>query len=468
MKKMRRQRLFGLIGQVHMVGIGGIGMSSIADVLLRRGFVVTGSDMAENDMTESLRKQGATIHIGHDARHAEGAGVVVYSSAVDPDMNPETRWARENRVPLIGRPEMLGELMRMKFGVGIAGMHGKTTTTTMAGHVVQAGRFDPTVIVGGKVSSFGSNAVSGKGDIIVIEADEYDRTFLRLTPALAVITNIDVDHLDCYRDLDDIRDAFVQYANSVPFFGAAIVCLDDPEVRHILPRLERRVVTYGTHRQAQVRMDRVEQTGRRMEFDLIHFGERLGRVAIQAPGMHNVLNATAAAAIGLELGIEFNAIRNGLAAFEGVHRRMQEISDVAGVLVVDDYAHHPTEIRASLAGAAASWPERRIVAVFQPHLYSRTEQLADAFGGAFFDADVVIVTDVYPAREQPIPGVDGDTVARRVLASGHPSVTYVRERTEVAEHVAAMCREGDVVLTLGAGDIWRSSRDLAALLEVRA
>ncbi len=468
MTDMRRQRTFGRIGQVHMVGIGGIGMSSIADVLLRRGFVVTGSDMAENDMTESLREQGAVVHIGHEAGHAEGADVVVYSSAVDPETNPETRWAREHHVPLIGRPEMLGELMRMKFGVGIAGTHGKTTTTTMAGHVVQAGRFDPTVIVGGKVSSFGSNAVSGDGDIIVIEADEYDRTFLRLTPALAVITNIDVDHLDCYRDLDDIRDAFVQYANSVPFFGAAIVCLDDPEVRTILPRLNRRVVTYGTRRQAQVRVDRVEQDGRNMAFDLVHGGERLGRLSVRAPGMHNVLNATAAVAIGLELGIPFEAIRSGLAAFDGVHRRMQEIADVGEVLIVDDYAHHPTEIRASLAGAAACWPDRRIVAVFQPHLFSRTEQLADAFGGAFFDADVVIVTDIYPAREAPIPGVDGGMVARRVEASGHPDVTYIRDRTEVAAHVAAMCRPGDVVLTLGAGDIWRSSRDLTTLLEVRA
>lgn len=468
MTDMRRQRTFGRIGQVHMVGIGGIGMSSIADVLLRRGFVVTGSDMAENDMTVSLREQGAVVHIGHEAAHAEGADVVVYSSAVDPETNPETRWAREHHVPLIGRPEMLGELMRMKFGVGIAGTHGKTTTTTMAGHVVQAGRFDPTVIVGGKVSSFGSNAVSGDGDIIVIEADEYDRTFLRLTPALAVITNIDVDHLDCYRDLDDIRDAFVQYANSVPFFGAAIVCLDDPEVRTILPRLNRRVVTYGTRRQAQVRVDRVEQDGRNMAFDLVHGGARLGRLSVRAPGMHNVLNATAAVAIGLELGIPFQAIRDGLAAFDGVHRRMQEIADVGEVLVVDDYAHHPTEIRASLAGAAACWPDRRIVAIFQPHLYSRTEQLADAFGGAFFDADVVIVTDIYPARETPIPGVDGGMVARRVEASGHPDVTYVRDRTDVAAHVAAMCRPGDVVLTLGAGDIWRSSRDLTTLLEVRA
>lgn len=468
MTDLRRQRTFGQIGQVHMVGIGGIGMSSIADVLLRRGFVVTGSDMAENDMTESLRDQGATVHIGHRASHAEGAGVVVYSSAVNPETNPETRWAREHHVPLIGRPEMLGELMRMKFGVGIAGTHGKTTTTTMAGHVVQAGQFDPTVIVGGKVSSFGSNAVSGEGDIIVIEADEYDRTFLRLTPSLAVITNIDADHLDCYRDMDDIRSAFVQYANSVPFFGASIVCLDDPEVRSILPRLNRRVVTYGTRRQAQVRADRVEQTGRRMEFDLVHAGQRLGRLAVQAPGMHNVLNATAAVAIGLELGMSFEAIRDGLAAFDGVHRRMQEIADVGGVLIVDDYAHHPTEIRASLAGAAACWPDRRIVALFQPHLYSRTEQLANAFGGAFFDADVVIVTDIYPAREAPIPGVDGGMLARQVEASGHPDVTYVRDRTDVAAHVAAMCREGDVVLTLGAGDIWRSSRDLFAMLEVRA
>lgn len=467
MSDLRRQRTFGRIGHVHMVGIGGIGMSSIADVLLRRGFVVSGSDLAENDMTESLRTQGATVYTGHDAANAEGADVVVYSSAVDPDTNAETRWARDHHVPLIGRPEMLGELMRMKFGVGIAGTHGKTTTTTMTGHVVQAGQFDPTVIVGGKVSSFGSNAVSGEGDIIVIEADEYDRTFLRLTPSLAVVTNIDADHLDCYRDLDDIRDAFVQYANSVPFFGAAIVCLDDPEVRGILARLNRRVVTYGTRRQAQVRADNVRQSGRRMTFDVVHEGALLGRLHVDAPGIHNVLNAMAAVAVGLELGIPFDSIALGLASFEGVHRRMQEIGMVGDVLVIDDYAHHPTEVRASLAGAAACWPDRRIVAVFQPHLYSRTQQFADAFGESFFDADIVVVTDVYGARETPMPGVDGGMIARRAEAAGHPEVTYVRDRADVAAHLADACRSGDVVITLGAGDIWRSSRDLVALLQDR-
>lgn len=465
MTELRRLASFGRIGHVHMVGIGGIGMSSIAEVLLRRGYVVSGSDMAESDVTQGLVERGARVFLGHAAEHADGADVVVYSSAVHPDTNPETCWAREHHVPLIGRPEMLGELMRMKFGVGIAGTHGKTTTTTMTGHVVQAGAFDPTVIVGGKVSSFGTNAVSGAGDIIVIEADEYDRTFLRLTPSLAVITNIDADHLDCYDDLDDIRDTFVQYANSVPFFGAAIVCLDDENVRGILSRLTRRVVTYGTARQARVRAENIRQDGRTMRFDVVDDGARIGGVVLNAPGMHNVLNALAAVSVGLELGMDFEDIRTGLAAFDGVHRRMQEIGEAAGVLVVDDYAHHPTEVRASLAGAAGCWTDRRIVAVFQPHLYSRTRDFEQDFAQSFFDADVVVMTGVYGAREEPIEGIDGSGIARGAEAAGHPAVHWVPDRSGIADYLHRLCQPGDVVLTLGAGDIWRSSRELLTLLE---
>jgi len=343
-----------------------------------------------------------------------GADVVVYSSAVDPAANPETAYARAHHIPLIGRPEMLGELMRMKFGVGIAGTHGKTTTTTMTGHVTGAGGFDPTVIVGGKVSTFGTNAVSGEGDIIVIEADEYDRTFLRLTPSIAVITNVDTDHLDCYRDLDDIRDAFVEYVSRLPFFGAAIVCVDDAGVRSILDRLDRRTVTYGTDPEADVRAEQVSQDGRWMAFNVVHEGRQMGRARVGAPGLHNVRNALAAIATGLELGMDFESIVRGLAAYEGVHRRMQEIGEVDGVLVVDDYAHHPVEVEATLSAAQACWPERRLVAVFQPHMYSRTEQFAAAFAAALEPADVVVVTDVYAARETPARRCDsGRTRATR-------------------------------------------------------
>lgn len=461
----RRQPVFGRMHHVHMVGIGGIGMSSIAEVLLHRGYEVSGSDLSDSDVTRHLETLGATIHRGHRAGQEAGACVVVHSSAVDPASNPETRAARAAGIPVIARSEMLGELMRMKFGVGIAGTHGKTTTTTMAGHVISAGDFDPTVIVGGKVAAFGSNAVSGEGDIILIEADEYDRTFLRLTPAIAVITNIDTDHLDCYRDLDDIRDAFVQYASSVPFFGAAICCIDDDNVRGVLDLIDRRVVTYGTREEADIRALELRQEGRMMHFAVERDGQRLGQVTLNAPGRHNVLNALAAIAVGLELEMDFDTIRRGIGSFDGVDRRMHEIAEAAGRLVVDDYAHHPTEVRASLEGAKGCWPDRRILAVFQPHLYSRTRQLADQFGSCFDAADVLVCMDIYPAREAPEPGITGALVADAARAAGHPSVTYAPDKSDLVDTVIGLSRPGDVIITLGAGDIWRLNRDMARAVQ---
>lgn len=457
----RRQPVFGRIRHVHMVGIGGIGMSSIAEVLLRRGYEVSGSDLNESAVTRHLVDAGARVYIGHRAGQEEGACVVVHSSAVDPLDNPETLAARHARIPVIARSEMLGELMRMKFGVGIAGTHGKTTTTTMAGHVISAGAFDPTVIVGGKVAAFGSNAVSGEGDIILIEADEYDRTFLRLTPALAVITNIDADHLDCYADLADIKAAFTKYASSVPFFGAAICCLDDENMRSILPSIDRKVITYGTLRQAHIRAENLRQDGRTMYFDLMEGDRLLGPITLHAPGRHNVLNALAAIAVGLELDMAFEDIQRGVASFEGVDRRMHEIADANERLVIDDYAHHPTEVHATLEAAAGAWPDRRIVAVFQPHLYSRTRQFVTEFGGAFFDADVLVCMDIYPAREAPEPGVTGELIADAARSAGHPAVTYVPEKEDLVDTVVGLSRPGDVILTLGAGDIWRQNRAIA-------
>jgi len=436
-------------------------MSSIAEVLLLRGYRVTGSDRVKSEVTKHLEDIGATIYVGHEGSNAAGACVVVHSSAVQADENPETQFAVRNHIPVIRRSEMLGELMRMKFGVGIAGTHGKTTTTTMTGHVVGAGEFDPTIIVGGKVSAFGSNAVSGAGDIILIEADEYDRTFLRLTPSLAVVTNIDVDHLDCYKDLDDIKDAFVQYASSVPFFGAAIVCLDDDNVRSILDRLDRRVVTYGLSVDAQIRAENVEQEGQTMFFDVVDRGVHLGRVQLAAPGTHNVQNALAAIAVGLELDMAFDDISKGISSFEGVQRRMEIIADANGVLVVDDYAHHPTEVRATLQGAAGAWPDRRIVAVFQPHLYSRTSDFRSEFARSFFDADVAIIMDVYGARELPVAGVTGELIVTEAKACGHPHVEYVPIKAKLVDHVMGLSRPGDVIITMGAGDIWRLNRQIA-------
>lgn len=467
MTELRTQPALGRIRQVHMVGIGGIGMSSIAEVLLNRGYDVTGSDLETSEVTERLAAQGATIYEGHAAEQVGEADVVVYSSAVDPEENPETLEAERRRISLIPRAEMLGELIRMKFGVGIAGTHGKTTATSMAGLVVAEGGFDPTVIVGGKVTAFGSNAVTGEGDVIVIEADEYDRTFLRLTPSLAVITSIEEDHLDVYGDLDAIKEAFVQYANSVPFFGAAILCLDDPNVQAIVGDVERRVITYGTTRQAEIRAENVQRDEMATRFDVTVGGERLGEIELQVPGMHNVRNALAAVAVGQELEIEFDRIREGLGTFTGVRRRFEKKGEAGGITVLDDYAHHPTEIRATLDAAHQGYPDRRVVAVFQPHLYSRTQNFMDEFARAFFNADVLVLTDVYGAREEPIEGVTGERLAERAEQFGHRAVHYVPDKTDLPGRLLKLTEAGDVVLMLGAGDIWRYSRTFVEMLEER-
>lgn len=460
----RRQPGFGRVKSVHMVGIGGIGMSSIAEVLLARGYRVSGSDLKRSSVTDRLETLGATICEGHAAEHVTDADVVVYSSAVKAAQNAETLEAQRRRIPIIRRAEMLGELMRQKYGIGVAGTHGKTTTTSMTGLVVREAGFDPTIIVGGKVAVFDSNAVSGQGDIIIIEADEYDRTFLKLTPVLSVVTNIEADHLDIYKDLDDIKGAFTEFANRVPFFGAAILCLDDPNVRAILGHVQRRVITYGMARQATVRAADLDQEGPVTRFTVYHEEERLGRVELRAPGSHNVQNALAAVAVGLELDVDFPRIAEALAQYSGVDRRFEVKGEAKGVLVVDDYAHHPTEIEATLAAASRGWPDHRVVAVFQPHLYSRTRDLMEEFAQAFDDADTLVVTEVYGAREEPIEGVSGRVLAERATASGHRDVHYVADKEDLPGYLATFCEENDLVLTMGAGDIWRIGESLLDLL----
>lgn len=438
-----------------MIGIGGIGMSSIAEVLIARGFEVSGSDLSSSDITKRLQKLGATIFEGHFAENVHGADVVVYSSAVKVKENPETQEATRLRIPLIGRPEMLGELMRMKYGVGIAGTHGKTTTTSMVGLVVSEGDFDPTIIVGGKVSVFGSNAVSGEGDIIIIESDEYDRTFLRLTPIIAVITNIEAEHLDIYKDLDDIKGAFTQFANKVPFFGRVIVCLDDENVQEVIGDIDRPILTYGTARQANVRADKIEKDGMIQRFGVWRDEEFLGEATLSVPGIHNVRNALAAIAVGLELEMPFETIREGLNKFTGVQRRFQMKGDAQDILVIDDYAHHPTEVRATLKAANEGWRNRRIVAVFQPHLYSRTEDFKEEFARSFFNADVLVITDIFPSRETPRPGVTGRMVADLAEHYGHRHVRYVEDKKDLPDVLTELTQPGDVVITMGAGDVWR-------------
>lgn len=465
-KQIQTQPIFGRTRQIHMVGIGGIGMSGMAEILLQKGYRVTGSDANRGETVARLRELGAEIQIGHDEKNIEGADVVVYTSAVKAEENIETKSALERGIPVIKRAEMLAELMRMKYGIGIAGTHGKTTTTTMIGHVTQDGSFDPTIIVGGKVHSFDkTNAVVGTGDIIVVEADEFDRTFLRLRPTLAVITNIEAEHLDIYSSLEDVKDAFIAFANKVPFYGAVILCLDDPNVRSVIPEIERRTITYGLTPQAEIRAVEIESDHFYTRFTVVHEEEELGRITLAAPGQHNVRNALAAVATGLELNIDFNRIKSGLERFEGVFRRFQLKADKDGIMVIDDYAHHPTEVQATLNAARTGWKDRRIVAVFQPHLYSRTRDLYREFGSSFFDAEVCVITDVYPSREEPIEGVTGKLIADAAREYGHRKVHYIEDKTELPERLKELVKPGDIVITMGAGDIYTYGEQFAEALE---
>ncbi len=461
--KIQTQPVFGRTRHLHMVGIGGIGMSGIAEILLLRGYKISGSDQSRSEATERLEKLGATIFYNHHPSNIDGADVVVYTSAVSAEENIETREALSRKIPVIKRSEMLAELMRTKFGIGIAGTHGKTTTTTMAGHVVQAGNFDPTIIVGGRVHSFDkTNAVVGKGDIIIVEADEYDRTFLRLSPSMVVITNIEAEHLDTYSTLEEVKSAFIEFANKVPFYGSVIVCLDSPEVRSILPLLDRKILSYGFNPQAQIRAVDVTANGFFTRFTVLAEGERLGEVKLKASGEHNVKNALAAVAIGLELGMSFSDIRAGIEKFDGVFRRFQPKHVAEELIVIDDYAHHPTEVQATIKGARQGWPDRRIVAVFQPHLYSRTRDLYKEFGLSFFDAEVMVITDIYPSREKPIEGVSGEMIAETARNYGHKNVHYVGNKQELPARLKDIVKPKDIVITMGAGDIYKYGEEFTA------
>lgn len=467
-KEIQTQPVFGRTRHIHMVGIGGIGMSGIAEILLLRGYTVTGSDSNISDTTKRLEELGAGIYPGHRASNIEGADVVVYTSAVQATENEETREALSRKVPVIKRSEMLAELMRMKYGIGIAGTHGKTTTTTLTGHVVQAGSFDPTIIVGGRVHSFDkTNAVVGKGDIIIVEADEFDRTFLRLSPSIAVITNIEAEHLDIYKDLDDVKEAFIQFANKVPFYGAVVVCLDDSNVRSILPGIKRRTISYGFTPQAQVRAVNIYQEAFNSTFTVLNGQEKLGEITLAAPGLHNIKNTLASIAVGIEIGVSFEQIKKGLERFQGVFRRFQLKLDQKDkdIMVIDDYAHHPTEVQATIQAARKGWENRRIIAVFQPHLYTRTQLMFQEFGLSFFEADLLIVTDVYPSREKPIEGVTGALIAETAKNSGHKDVHYVPDKKELPGKLQELVKEGDIIITMGAGDIYKYGEQFVEMMQ---
>jgi len=457
-------RRFTNLAAVHFIGIGGAGMSGIAEVLLDYDLEVSGCDQSLSETTERLSKLGATVYQGHSAEHVERVDLVVISSAVSRD-NPEVVAARQRNITVVRRAEMLGELMRLKYGVAVAGTHGKTTTTSLIGTVLTEAGLDPTVIVGGRLRVSGTGARLGKSEYLVAEADEYDRSFLRLQPILAVVTSIDEDHLDTYANLDEIRSAFVTFAGKVPFFGQAILCLDDTNIQGLLPRLkqEHRVVTYGLSPQADLRATEVETTAAGSRFQVVDSRQgEMGTIELPMPGLHNVRNSLAAIAVGHAMGVPFVSIARALAGFSGVHRRFETRGVWRGAKVVDDYAHHPTEVTATLEAARQAFPGAVIHAIFQPHLFSRTRHLAVEFGRSLLGADKAIVTDIYPSREQPEPGVTSDLVVEAARRSGHRDVRSCADWRKVPPMLAAEVQEGDVILTLGAGDIYRLAELLVA------
>jgi UDP-N-acetylmuramate--alanine ligase len=468
-------QMLGRTRRVHFVGVGGIGMSGIAELLANLGYEVSGSDLRRSDVTDRLARLGVRVGIGHDAAHVGAADVVVTSSAVRAE-NPEVVEARQRRIPVIPRAEMLAELMRLRYGIAIAGAHGKTTTTSMVALLFERAGLDPTAVIGGRLSAFGSNARLGRGDYMVAEADESDRSFLKLSPAIAVITNIDREHMEAYGTWQALQQAFLDFANKVPFYGAVVACADDPAIRELIPRITRRVITYGFAEGGAAAPD-VAGEGVMLEA----FGSRcgvtfrapagesqqLGQLRLRVPGRHNLLNALGAVAVGIEAGIPFERMAAALGEFHGAERRFQLVGEAAGVMVVDDYGHHPTEIAAVIAASRAGI-NRRVVVVFQPHRYSRTQQLMREFGTALSGADEVVITDIYPAGEAPIPGVTVDALISAVRSRAHGPVHLVRAIDDVPSEVAALAKPGDLVITMGAGSIGTTGeRILAAIGEHR-
>jgi len=455
---------FRKINRIYFVGIGGIGMSGIAELLLNLGYDVSGSDMAENDNVIRLKKLGIHVHIGHDPSNVKDVDALVYSSAV-PRENPEIIKARQNGIPVIRRAEMLGELINVKeTSIAVGGTHGKTTTSSMIGAVLSHAKLDPTLVVGGLVQNLDTNSKLGSGDIIVVEADEYDRSFLALKPTIGIITNIELEHTDCYEDLDDLQNAFIQFCQSVPFYGEMIVCADSPAVQEILPKIERPMTTYGRSRDAAYRAENLRFNENCSTYDVFRAEECLGEIHLNVPGEHNVMNSLAAVVLGLELGLSFETIQLGIASYQGVRRRFDIKGTHQDVMVVDDYAHHPTEVTATLQAAKNGW-DRRIIAVFQPHLFSRTKEFFREFAEALSLADCVIITDIYPAREEAIPGVTSALIVNECLPHFGDKCHFVPDLDDLEESLDSLVRPNDLVITLGAGSIWRYSESYANHLE---
>lgn len=454
--------MFTVIKKIHFVGIGGIGMSGIAEILLKQGFAVSGSDLMQSENTDYLKSKGAKIFIGHKAENIGDSEVVVYSSAVNPNENLETIEASKRNLPMLKRAEMLAEATRLNYCLAISGTHGKTTTTSICGLILMKADFDPTVIVGGRLIDLGgTNARLGDGDWTVVEADEYDRSFLQLTPSIAIINNIEEEHLDIYKDFSDLKNTFIEFVNKIPFYGFAAVCIDDIGVKDILPFIKKKVITFGLSRNSDISADNIEYKENSSEFTVTKFGKVLGVIKLHIPGEHNIKNALAAISVCLELGIEFKIIQEAISDFSGVFRRFEVKGIKNDILVIDDYAHHPTEIKATLQAAHSGW-NRRIVCLFQPHTYTRTQTFYRDFGRSFDNADILIVTDIYPAREKPIEGVDGKMIADAAISSGHKNVHYLPtlNKTEILEELNKILRPGDLIITMGAGDIWKIANKL--------
>jgi UDP-N-acetylmuramate--alanine ligase len=450
---------------IHFVGIGGIGMSGIAELLLNLGHQVSGSDIQETEITRRLETLGATIFNSHKSQQVAGADAVVVSSAIDSD-NPEVAAANmDYHIPVIRRAEMLAELMRLKYAILVAGAHGKTTTTSMVGTVMAEGGLDPTVIIGGRLNAWGTNAKLGQGDFVVAEADESDGTFLLYSPTISLVTNIDTEHLDFYKDLDEIKEAFLEFINQVPFYGLNILCLEDENIQGLLPRIKKRMITYGFSAQADFQARDLAFDGLNVSYRAYYRGQELGKVNLPIPGRHNALNSLAAVAVGHELEIPFSAICRGLQEMTGVQRRFQIKGEVNGVTVIDDYGHHPTEIKAVLKTMALSFPERRRFVLFQPHRYTRTQALFEDFTTAFYQSDVLIVTEIYAASEPAIPGVHAENLTTAIQEHGHGNVRYIPDHLALVPSLVEEVREGDVVLTLGAGNIWQTGEELLKRLQ---
>ena len=447
--------MFSKVKKIHFVGIGGIGMSGIAELLLNLGFEISGSDIQDSDIIQNLVKKGAKIFTdGHKAENIGDSEVLVYSSAVRDD-NPEILMAKDRGIPVIRRAEMLGELIAVKeTSIAVSGTHGKTSTSSMVGSLLNAADYDPTLVVGGLVKTLGTNSQLGLGDIIIVEADEFDRSFLALRPTISIVTNIELEHTDCYADIEELQNAFIQFCNSVPFYGGVIVCLDSPGVRGIIADIYRPITTYGISSQADYRADDIQFKNNLITYSAYYHHKKLGRIKLNVPGQYNVLNSLAAIAVGMEMEIPFKTIKKGLLEYEGVRRRFEIKGVVNEIMVVDDYAHHPTEVAATLEAARSGW-SKRIIAVFQPHLYTRTRDFYREFAESFLNSDILIVTDIYPAREDKIDDIDGNLVAKAAKELGHRHVHYVPNVNELNEKLDGITQPNDMVIGIGAGTIWR-------------